>query len=160
MSFRTLGGRQSLPLAELSAVVQRVLVSPSVAAIALEQAGYIDRDTKLQWKGFSSAALAARFGWIDQYHALQAESDRRRAPQRLLACAVNGYALVVLSARAIAMLRGIPLEEAKADLREAGVEQAEPTPPWADTTDLPDVASTLNNTLPTASVGSYADPLP
>jgi hypothetical protein len=39
----------------------------------------------------TAPALAARFGWLDQYRALQAGSGRRRAPQRLLARAIQGY---------------------------------------------------------------------
>jgi hypothetical protein len=54
--------------------------------------------------------LAARFGWTDQYQVLQASSDRRRAPQRLLAWVITGYAEGVLPAQAIATLRGISLE--------------------------------------------------
>ena len=70
-------------LSTLSAVVQRFLVSPQIAAIALRQAGYIDEATKHEWMTLSAPQLAARFGWTDQYQVLQASSDRRRAPQRL-----------------------------------------------------------------------------
>src|SRR5262249_28316934 len=48
-------------------------------------------------------------------------SDQRRAPQRLLARAIRGYAEGVLSAQAIATLRGITVEAAEVELREAGV---------------------------------------
>jgi len=83
--------------------------------------------------------LAARFGWSDQYRALQADSDQRRAPQRLLARAIKGYEEGVLPAQAIATLRGITLEAAEADLREAGVAPAERPIAWADPAELPDV---------------------
>lgn len=65
-------------LSTLSAVVQRFLVSPQIAAIALRQAGYIDETTKQEWMTLSAPQLAARFGWTDQYQVLQASSDRRR----------------------------------------------------------------------------------
>ncbi|MGI5203939.1 ImmA/IrrE family metallo-endopeptidase [Spirillospora sp. CA-108201] len=134
-----LGGRQEVTLASLSAVVQRFLVSPAIAAIALEQAEYIDRPISERWAELYTPQLAARFGWTDQYRALQTESDKRRTPQQLLTRTINGYALGVLSAQAIATLRGVTLEEAEADLREAGVDPIEPAVTWADASDLPDV---------------------
>jgi Zn-dependent peptidase ImmA (M78 family) len=101
-----LGSRELLAQADLSAIVQRFLVSPAVAAIALQQAGYIDAAIKQEWMGLSTPLLAVRFGWSDQYHALQADSDQRRAPQQLLARAIKGYAEGVLPAQALATLRG------------------------------------------------------
>jgi Zn-dependent peptidase ImmA (M78 family) len=136
---RFLGDREQTTRSTLSAVVQRFLVSPAVAAIALHQAYYIDTATKAEWMNLSTPQLAIRFGWIDQYHALQADSDQRRAPQRLLARATKGYAEGVLSAQAIATLRGIAIETAEADLREAGIAPAERPIAWADPADLPDV---------------------
>jgi Zn-dependent peptidase ImmA (M78 family) len=134
-----LGSQELVPQSTLSAVVQRFLVSPALAAIALEQAGYIDAATKTEWMALSTFRLAVRFGWSDQYGALLADSDRRRAPQRLLARAINGYAEGVLSAQAIATLRGITLETAEAELREAGVVPAERPVTWTDPADLPEV---------------------
>lgn len=135
-----IGNRDLVTQPTLAKVVQRFLVSPQIAAIALNQAKYIDDDTKREWMAALTAPqLAARFGWSDQYHALQADSDQRRAPQRLLARAIKGYEEGVLSAQAIATLRGITLEAAEADLREAGVVPVEHAIAWADPTDLPDV---------------------
>jgi len=134
-----LGTQGSATESMLSAVVQRFLVSPAIAAIALHQAEYIDASTKQAWMQLSAPQVAARFGWIDQYKALQADSDRRRAPQRLLARAIKGYAEGVLSAQAIATLRGVSLSEAESDLREAGVVPIERPVAWADATELPDV---------------------
>jgi Zn-dependent peptidase ImmA (M78 family) len=126
-------------LSTLSAVVQRFLVSPAIAAIALHQAGSIDAATKTDWMTLSTPQLSVRFGWNDQYQALQADSNRRRAPQRLLARAIKGYAEGVVSAQAIATLRGIPREAAETELREAGVVPTEAPIGWADPADLPDV---------------------
>ena len=134
-----LGSRERLARSNLSAVVQRFLVSPAVAAIALHQAGYIDAATKQEWKGLSAPNLAVRFGWNDQYRALRADSDQRRAPQRLLARAIKGYELGVLPAQAIATLRGIPVEVAEAELREAGVLPTDRPVAWTDPDELPEV---------------------
>jgi hypothetical protein len=131
--------RSTIGSSALSAVVQRFLVSPQIAAIALRQAGYIDEATKQEWMTLSAPQLAARFGWTDQYQALQASSDRRRAPQRLLARAITGYAEGVLPAQAIATLRGISLETLVEELGEAGVTPAERPKAWADPAELPDV---------------------
>jgi Zn-dependent peptidase ImmA (M78 family) len=125
--------------ADLSAVVQRFLVSPAIAAIALRDSGYIDEPTKLEWMSLSTPRLAARFGWSDQYLALKSDSDQRRAPQRLLARAIRGYVEGVLPAQAIATLRGILLDEAEASLREAGIVPAEHPVAWADHTELSEV---------------------
>ncbi|OLT25604.1 toxin-antitoxin system, toxin component [Nocardiopsis sp. CNR-923] len=121
----------------LSDVVQRFLVSPAIATIALGQAGYIDA-TKQEWMALTAPRLATRFGWSDQYRALQDESDQRRAPQRLLARAISAYAEGVLSVQAIATLRGITRQEAEAELREAGVVPAERPVAWTDSTELPE----------------------
>lgn len=134
-----LGDRERVTPATLSAVVQRFLVSPAIAVIALEQAEYIDGAVRQEWGELYTPQLAARFGWSDQYHALQVDSDQRRAPQRLLARAITAYAEGVLSAQAIATLRGIPLDEAAAALQEAGVVPVEQPVAWAAAGDLPDV---------------------
>lgn len=131
--------RSTIGLSALSAVVQRFLVSPQIAAIALRQARYIDEAAKQEWMTLSAPQLAARFGWTDQYQALQASSDRRRAPQRLLARAITGYAEGVLPAQAIATLRGISLEDILEELGEAGVTPAERPIAWAAPDELPDM---------------------
>jgi Zn-dependent peptidase ImmA (M78 family) len=133
------GSRTPVTQSTLSAIVQRFLVSPKIAAIALQHTGCIDAATKQDWMGLSSRHLAVRFGWSDQYQALQADSDQRRAPQRLLARSIKGYAEGVLPAQAIATLRSITLDAAEAELREAGVVPAERPVAWADPTELPDV---------------------
>jgi len=131
--------RSPAALSTLSAVVQRFLVSPQVAAIALRQAGHVDEATKQEWMTLSTPQLAARFGWSDQYQALQDDSDRRRAPQRLLARAITGYAEGVLPAQAIATLRGMSLDAVAKELQEAGVTPVERPIPWADPAALPAV---------------------
>lgn len=132
-----LGEPEPVAMSTLSALVQRFLVSPAIALIALHQAGYVDTATKRDWMALSAPQLAVRFGWSDQYRALQADSDQRRAPQRLLARAITGYAEGVLPAQAIATLRGITPEAAEAELREAGIEPTRPPVAWADAESLP-----------------------
>jgi Zn-dependent peptidase ImmA (M78 family) len=133
------GPRSAVAESGLSAVVQRFLVSPQIAAIALRDAGYIDEATKRGWMTLRTPQLAARFGWADQYQVLQAASDRRRAPQRLLARAIAGYVEGVLPAQAIATLRGISVEDLVDELSEAGVTPTERPIAWADPGELPNV---------------------
>ena len=123
----------------LSAVVQRFLVSPAIAAIALCEAGYIDEPRKDVWMRLTSPRLAARYGWSDHYRALQSDSNQGRAPQRLLARAINGYAEGVVSAQTIATLRGVSVDTVQADLQDAGVVPVTEPVVWAAAADLPEV---------------------
>jgi Zn-dependent peptidase ImmA (M78 family) len=134
-----LASRGPVTISTLSAVVQRFLISPAMAAITLHQAGYVDEARKQEWMSVSTPQLVVRFGWSDQYQALQADADRRRAPQRLLARAVRGYEQGVISAQAIATLRGVPLDVAQADLRDGGIVPVERPVAWALPEDLPEV---------------------
>lgn len=138
-----LGTQPPTDVSTLSAVVQRFLVSPQLCAIALRQAGYIDEATKQEWMALSAPRLAARFGWTDQYEVLQISSDRRRAPQRLLARAITGYAAGVLPAQAIATLRGITVEALVEELGEAGINPPERSIAWAEPNELPNVEVNL-----------------
>jgi hypothetical protein len=126
-------------VADPAELVQRFVVPLQIAAIALRQAGHIDEAAKQDWMTLSAPQLAARFGWTDQYQVLQASSDRRRAPQRLLAWAIAGYVEGVLPAQAIATLRGISMDALVEELSEAGVVPAERPIAWADPAELPDV---------------------
>jgi Zn-dependent peptidase ImmA (M78 family) len=140
-----LGRRETLTQADLSAVVQWFLVSPPIAAIALHDCGYIDTATKQEWMALSTPRLATRFGWRDQYHALQNDADQTRSPQRLLARAVSGYSEGVVTAQTIATLRGISAEEVTEELTEAGIVPTEHQPPWMAAADLPTVTVDLGD---------------
>src|SRR5699024_8404147 len=94
-------------MSTLADVVQRFLVSPAMAAIAMKGAGMIDSDTCDSWMTLTTPDLATRFGWMDHYATLQADSDRLRAPQGLVTRAIAGYAAGVISAQAVATLRGV-----------------------------------------------------
>lgn len=140
-----LGHRRSLTDADLSAVVQRFLVSPAIAAIALCDSGYIDALTKQEWMRFSTPQLATRFGWTDQYQSLQTDADRTRAPQRLLTRAIAGFSEGVVTVRAIATLRGVSAETVAQELFEAGVVPKEHQPSWLDASELPQVTVDLSD---------------
>ncbi len=135
-----LAGQGAVTESVFSDVVERFLVSPTIAAIALHQAEYIDDDTKQRWMGLATPTLATRFGWSDYYRTLQIDSDRLRAPQRLLARTINGYTEGVVSTQTIATLRGDNmLDTVEAELREAGIRPIERPIPWATPDDLPEV---------------------
>lgn len=137
------GKRSSVDESTLSAVVQHFLVSPHIAAIAMREAGSISEAKKAEWSALTSPGLAARFGWSDQYRALQADSSQRRAPQRLLARAIDGYMEHVVSAQTLATLRRCDVATIEAELRDAGVEPAELAVAWAEPTELPNVTVDL-----------------
>lgn len=132
-----LGTRKVDSLAVLSEIVQWFLVSPQMALIALEQTGYIDSATKNQWWSISAPKLSARYGWSDQYQALQALSQKSRAPQKLLTKAIAGYQEGILSAQAIATLRGISVEEAELELHDAGIVPLQADEVEDDAIDMP-----------------------
>ncbi|KGN32971.1 hypothetical protein N802_16480 [Knoellia sinensis KCTC 19936] len=134
-----LTSREDLSEADLAGLVQRFQASPAIIAIQLNLAGYIDASRKQRWMALTAPALATRYGWADQYHALQSESDMHRAPQRLLARATTGYIESVVSLEAIARLRATTPEQVQADFDEAGITPS-PTDtdlPWAAADDLP-----------------------
>ena len=93
---------KNLGLRELSDVVQEFEVSPQVAAIQLREVKAITRETCEEWSRSSAAQLAANFGWLSQYRSLVADSERPRAPQRLMARAVDGYRHGVLGVAELA----------------------------------------------------------
>lgn len=136
--------REILTEADLSSVVQWFLVSPAIAAIALRDGGYIGAATKREWMNCTTPWLATRFGWSDQYQSLQDDSERTRSPQRLLARAVAGYEEGVVTAQAVAALRGISVEAAAEELADAGVVPREPSIPWITAADLPPVTVDLS----------------
>lgn len=132
-------GQPKVNLAGLSTAVQRFLVSPAMAAIALHRAGLVDEATKEEWRMLTTPVLASRFGWTDQYQVLQAESNRTMAPQRLLARATQGYLEDVVGVQILAGLRGLSAAQVKAELAEAGLVPQQRSPAWAEPDELPDV---------------------
>ncbi|WP_198161765.1 ImmA/IrrE family metallo-endopeptidase [Nocardia puris] len=129
---------RAVDLAVLSKVVQWFQVSPKIAAIALEQSGHIDPTTKTRFMSETAPRLATRFGWSDQYQAMQRESDQRRAPQRLLARAIAGWMRNTVSIQTIATLRGLDVASVERELTAAGLTPRTLVPEWSDPDDLPD----------------------
>ena len=107
-----------------------------MVAIQLREGRYISQAQVRSWASITSPQLAAQFGWSDQYHALQRESDTRRTPQRLLARATAGYLANVISLRAIARLRGITPHEVETEFAEAGLIPRQANIEWASPDDL------------------------
>lgn len=125
----------AVTVADLSAAVQRFVASPAIVAIQFHQDGLIDAARKAEYRDYTTSQLASRHGWSDQYHALQAESDQRRAPQKLLARAVAGYVEGVVPVETIARLRGLPVEQILHELDDAGIRPTEA--PIRSPADLP-----------------------
>jgi Zn-dependent peptidase ImmA (M78 family) len=88
---RRIPSPEAASLARLSDLVQEFEVSPAVAAIQLQTLRLIDAPTRTSWSQLSSVQLATRFGWLSQYRSLAADSAKPRAPQGLMARAVEGY---------------------------------------------------------------------
>lgn len=129
-------GSRGIDEPALSAIVERFLVSPALAAIALAGAGFIDTSTKESWMLLRTRHLATRFGWSDYYAGLQDEANRPRPPRRLLDRALRGYILGAVSAETLASLRGIPVDQVVAELEAAGI-RPEEQEPWAGPAALP-----------------------
>ena len=134
-----LGSREPVTQSILSAVVQRFLVSPAVAAIALRQAGYIDAATKREWMGLSAPRLAVRFRVERPVPRVAGRLQSTQGTATAARPCGQGLRGGVLPAQAIATLRGIAVEAAEAELREAGVVPAERLVTWAEPTELPGV---------------------
>lgn len=136
-------GPRDVDASILSDIVQRFLVSPALAAIALHDGDYISTPTKTEWLRLTTPQLASRYGWADLYAALQADANQMRAPQRLLRRAITGYIEGVVSLETIASLRGRPLDEVAQELESVGLEAAVEQVEWSDVRDLPEAAVDL-----------------
>lgn len=133
------GARPVIDEQQLSNLVQWFGVSPAIAAIALLEARLIDEATKTSWMPLTSRALAARFGWIDQYDAMSINSGRRRAPQKLAARTIRGYREGVVSIAAVARLFGTDEQSAQAMLDSGGDRSARLPIAWAPASSIPHV---------------------
>ncbi|MFV0458591.1 MAG: ImmA/IrrE family metallo-endopeptidase [Actinomycetales bacterium] len=123
-------------LSALSDLAQRFQVSPAIAAIQLRDAGHIDDARFEEWQRLYTPTLASRFGWTDQYRALQGESRQRRPPQRLLARAVSGYLAGVVSIETLASIRGVSVEVLTVEFDEAGIVPPEHPQPMGTAPDV------------------------
>ncbi|MGX6608278.1 ImmA/IrrE family metallo-endopeptidase [Micromonosporaceae bacterium Da 78-11] len=105
-----------LALSVLSDLVQEFEVSPRIAAIQLRTLGLIDAGTCTAWSARSAANLATTFGWASQYRSLAADSSTPRAPQSLMARAVEGYQRGVLGITELATWYGQDASELATEL--------------------------------------------
>lgn len=103
---RHLQGSSSPSPSDLSELVQEFEVSPALVAIQLRTVGGIDAETCVEWSRFSAAYLATTFGWLSQYRSLASDSAVPRAPQTLMARAVQGYLNGVLGITELAAWYG------------------------------------------------------
>jgi hypothetical protein len=121
----------------------------SLVALIEQTAGVdvavVDEATKEGWRQVTIPTSAARLGWIDHYRALQTESNRSLAPQRLLARATQGYLEEVVSIQTLARLRGVSAAEVEAELTEAGFVLPQRPPAWARPDELPEVEVDLSD---------------
>lgn len=90
----------------LSDLVQRYLASPNIVAIQLRDARVIDQETCIKWSALTTGQLASQYGWHAEYAALAVQTQTPRAPQGLLARAVEGYRWGLVTPAAIARLDG------------------------------------------------------
>lgn len=93
-------------LALLSDLVQKYKASPNIVAIQLRDVKAIDRDTCRAWSALSAGRLASQFGWHSEYSSLVSETRTPRAPQALLARAIEGYRWGLVTPATIARLDG------------------------------------------------------
>jgi Zn-dependent peptidase ImmA (M78 family) len=130
----------AVSLRDLSVLVQRFKASPSLVAIQLCTAGAITDARKNDWRKLSTRTLASRFGWSDLYAGWQQEAETRRAPQRLLSRAIQGYVANTVSLQAIARLRGLPIEQIAAEFEAADIvpDPVEPVGPPPLAAERPD----------------------
>lgn len=110
------GTPAKVSLAHLSDLVQEFEVSARLAAIQLRTLKLIDADTCSAWGTRSAANLSTTFGWGSQYRALAADSSVPRAPQALMARAVEGYQRGVLGINELAAWYGRDSGELEAEL--------------------------------------------
>lgn len=134
---------QALELEDLSRVVQRFQVSPSMAAIALNSGGLIDSSRKLKWRELTTPNLATRYGWVGDYRLLQDKSQLARPPQKLVAKAIRGYELGAVTSQTIATLLGTSKQQVEDDLEAAGIVPREAT-----------ALSTTENTWPAVDLST------
>jgi Zn-dependent peptidase ImmA (M78 family) len=95
--------KAEVALSDLSDLVQEFEVSPQLAAIQLRTLRFISPQTCAEWGTLSATNLATIFGWLSQYRSLAADSALPRAPQGLMARAVDGYRQGVLGLAELAI---------------------------------------------------------
>lgn len=90
----------------LSDLVQTYRASPQIVAIQLREATIINQAQCSEWSSITTTRLAAQFGWRAEYQLLVEQARRPRAPQALLARAIEGYRRGLVTSATIARLEG------------------------------------------------------
>ncbi len=121
---------EAISLQDLSDLVQEFEVSPRMATIQLRKLGRIDTATGEEWGAMSAAHLAARFGWLNQYRSLATDSERPRAPQRLMTRAVEGYRRGVVGLTELARWYGMDASELEEQLGQVPEVEVELGDDW------------------------------
>ena len=100
----------------LSDIVREYKVSPRVAATQMRRAGLItsaECSTLAQW---SAPKLASRFGWRDSYDDDVHKASQPHPAPRLAADATQAYLEGKVSAGAVALARGISINQVRDEL--------------------------------------------
>lgn len=90
----------------LSNAVQDYGVSPSIAAIQMRDANLITVQQYSAMSGLTTKNIAVKHGWLPEYEARARESMQTRAPQSLMARAIEAYRWNQVSASTLARLQG------------------------------------------------------
>lgn len=114
-----LEGRDPTTEEALSHIVQRFKVSPTVATNQLRRAGLIDsKRASALGKAWTAPSLASRFGWRDAYDLEVVRASTPRPAPRIVADVTQAYLDGRVSAEAVALARGIPIEQVRKELDE------------------------------------------
>lgn len=121
LMFGGAGEAGNLDEADLSQVVKRFRVSPSMAAIQLCEYGFIDEATTNEFRGISTQRLATRHGWLATYRSWAEQSSRPRPPRRVAEAAINAYIAGETPLSTVANIHGVTTTAMAEALAEAEI---------------------------------------
>ncbi|VEI13829.1 ImmA/IrrE family metallo-endopeptidase [Trueperella bialowiezensis] len=100
----------------LSRVVRKFKVSPEVAAYQLEAAGLITADDVKELGKHTANALAARWGWINEYNDYVEFASKPHVSRRLVEDVTTAYLEGQVTIGSLAFVRGDTIGETQADM--------------------------------------------
>ncbi|OCA94839.1 hypothetical protein ACU20_05560 [Actinobaculum suis] len=100
----------------LSRIVQRFQVSPEVAAFQLKAARLITADDVNELREHTAPALAARWGWINEYNSHVDIASTPHVSARLIEDVTTAYLEGRVTIGSLAFVRGDTIAETKADM--------------------------------------------
>jgi Zn-dependent peptidase ImmA (M78 family) len=137
LHLRDLGATAGhLELAHLASVTRHFGVSPFMALIQLRSMRWLSGSQEQEWGKESAWRLAARFGWLEEYKARAAESQRPVPPRKLVARATEGYIDNQVSLHTLALLNSEDPDDLKTELEAAGIVPAPIEVLWANDDDF------------------------